>query len=102
MPSKPADRRRKEYRAILQSGQEIAFAPTTEANRCILAEVRAEVENARREIQEEADQCSKTNETCWIQWLTWALNSRCVMGAGAARVAKIRELAISNGVVSSL
>ena len=59
MPSAPEDRRRKEYRAILQAGAEVQYEPKTETNRRILAEVRAEVQQAKRKIQQEAQQGSK-------------------------------------------
>ena len=59
MPSAPENRRRKEYLAILQAGGEVQYEPKTETNRRILAEVRAEVQQAKRKIQQEAEQGSK-------------------------------------------
>ena len=59
MPSTPEDRRRKEYRAILQAGREVQYEPKTETSRRILAEVRAEVQQAKRQIQQETEQGSK-------------------------------------------
>ena len=59
MPSAPEERRRKEYREILESGKEVPYEPKTETNRRILAEVRAEVQQAKRKIQQEAEQGSK-------------------------------------------
>ena len=56
MPSAPEERRRKEYREILESGKEMPYEPKTETNRCILAEVRAEVQKAKRQIHQEAEQ----------------------------------------------
>ena len=59
MPSVPEERRRKEYTEILQSGREVPYEPKTETNRRILAEVRAEVQKAKRQIQQETEQGSK-------------------------------------------
>ena len=56
MPSAPEERRRKEYREILESGKEVPYEPKTETNRRILAEVRAEVQKAKRQIHQEAEQ----------------------------------------------
>ena len=56
MPSVPEERRRKEYTEILQSGREVPYEPKTETNRRILAEVRAEVQKAKRQIHQEAEQ----------------------------------------------
>ena len=58
MPSAPEEGRRKEYREILESGKEVPYEPKTETNRRILAEVRAEVQKAKRQIHQEAEQGS--------------------------------------------
>ncbi len=63
MPSAPEDRRSKEYLAILQAGAEVQYEPKTETNRRILAEVRAEVQQAKRKSSTRPNEAARTSNS---------------------------------------